>query len=86
MEGETVLLLSDLPEPYYTYASIIGIENFYQLAGKVGGRNIYFPTQECVLKYTVKRLIREEYQKGSSITELAEKYGMARKTIYAYLK
>lgn len=70
-----------LPEPYQTYANIMGIENLYKIAGRYGGRNIYIPTVQSLDIYKRMQNIKKEYN-GHNAKELAEKYGVSESTIY----
>lgn len=84
MNENDMLILNDLPEPLRTYAEIIGLDNMKILARRVGGKTLYIPTEECLLKYGMKRRIRNDYN-GRNIKEMEEKYGLSRSTIYRYL-
>lgn len=84
-EQEANLDICDLPEPLKSYADIIGIEPLCSLADKQGGRSIYIPTKECLVKYSFKKRIRKEFN-GNNLAELQEKYNLSRTTIYRYLK
>lgn len=73
--------ITTLPEPYCTYASILGFDNLYKFAGRYGGRNVYIPTTQSLDLYIRMQNIKTEYN-GKNSKELAEKYGVARSTIY----
>lgn len=70
-----------LPEPYCTYASIMGFDNLYKFADRYGGRTVYIPTVHSLDLYIRKQNLKTEYN-GKNLKELAEKYGVARSTIY----
>ncbi len=75
-----------LPYPLNRYANTIGVGNLIKLSELAGGRNIYIPKKDEILRHFNIAKIKEEYGKGESITVLAQKYGMSRSTIYKYLK
>ncbi len=78
------LLLSDLPEPVRSYAEAVGLENLKRLARQSGGKSLYIPTEECLNKYGLKRLIVKEYKEGENIAALSQKYGLSISTVYRY--
>lgn len=75
-----------LPAPLRQYAQTIGVGNLIKLAELTGGRNIYIPKKEELLRYFTIAHVRNEYKNGESIKTLAEKYSVTRQTIYNYIK
>lgn len=74
-----------LPEELMKYSKLIGLENLLKLADAAGGRKIYIPKKDCILKYFLIEKIRKEYNDGRNITELSKKYDLARSTIHKYV-
>lgn len=75
-----------LPTPLRQYAQTIGVGNLIKLAELTGGREIYIPKKEEILRYFTIDRVKKDYQSGESIKDLAEKYGVTRRTIYNYIK
>lgn len=74
-----------LPAPLRQYARTIGVGNLIKLAELTGGREIYIPKKEEILRYFTIAHVKKDYQSGESIKDLAEKYGVTRQTIYKYI-
>lgn len=74
-----------LPAPLRQYAQTIGVGNLIKLAELTGGREIYIPKKEEILRYFTIAHAKKDYQSGESIKNLAEKYGVTRQTIYKYI-
>lgn len=75
-----------LPAPLRQYAKTVGVGNLLKLAELTGGREIYIPKKDEILKYFTIAHIKKEYENGESIKNLAEKYSVTRQTIYNYIK
>lgn len=86
MDEKYDLKLSDLPPPLNSYAEAVGISGMIKLSEAAGGHNIYIPNKENLLNYAAARLIGEDRKRGLSISELSEKYGVSRNTVYNKLK
>lgn len=74
-----------LPFPLRQYGRIIGMDNLLKLAEAAGGKKIYIPKKDNILKYYLVQQVRTEYD-GSNVQELAEKYGISDRSIYNYIK
>ena len=74
-----------LPKELKGYSELIGLENLLKLADAAGGKRIYIPKRDGILKYFLVEKIRKEYKEGATITELAKKYDLARSTIHEYV-
>lgn len=76
-----------LAPPYDKYAKAVTVRGLYNLCEIVGGRKIYIPKPEAMVKYIIKEMVIEDYYSGNyTIEELAKKYGRATKTIWNYIK
>ncbi len=75
-----------LPAPLRQYAQTIGVGNLIKLAELTGGREIYIPKKDEILRYFTIAHIKKEYESGENIKNLAKKYGVTRQTIYNYIK
>lgn len=67
-------------ELYYQIAEAIGTENFYKLAGVVGGTTIYIPKQEGLLRPVRAARIKAEFN-GYNHSELAKKYNVTERWV-----
>lgn len=76
--------VKQLPQPLRSYTELIGLDNMLKLSEAAGGKKIYIPKKDCILKYFAKEHILEEYN-GKNIKELAEKYNICERTIYKYI-
>lgn len=75
----------DLPEPYMTIASRIGIENMLILIEEFGGESVYIP-RLTTLKNKIRDLnIKNEYT-GYNARTLARKYGISLRRVQQIVK
>ncbi len=80
------LTLEYIPQPYKKYAESIGIENLFKLAEKAGGKNIYLPKPQAILKNLIRHKIVEDYKTGKyTVNELSDKYEISFKTVLKYI-
>lgn len=75
----------DLPEPYMTIASLIGIENTLILANKLGGESLYLPRLTSVNRQIRNRQIQEEFT-GYNIRHLARKHRISVRRVQQLVK
>lgn len=75
-----------LPGDIQRYCRIIGVDNLLKLAEAAGGKRIYIPKKEGILKYFAIEEIRREHQAGATVAALSQKYGISERTIYKYIK
>lgn len=86
MDAKYDLRLSDLPYPIKDYAAAVGISGIIRLSEAAGGQNIYIPNKENLLNYATARHIKEDREKGVTISEISRKYQISRGTVYNKLK
>ena len=79
--------MEDLPATYQMIAKIIGIENAIRFGEELGGEQIYFPKLQHMhfSREARRRKIASEYN-GHNIKELAAKYGVTSRMIYATIR
>lgn len=81
----SVLTKETVPEPYWSYIEVMGLENFMRMIKRYGGKNIYIPKDGAMEKIVLEHTIRQEYN-GRNISKMAKKYDISRKRIYEILK
>lgn len=81
----SILNENTIPEPYRSYISTIGLENFMKMIKKYGGKNIYIPKDGAMEKIILEHTIKNEYN-GRNISQMSRKYDISRKRIYEILK
>lgn len=86
MDEKYDLKLSDLPFPMKNYAEAVGINGFIKLSEAAGGQNIYIPNKENLLNYATARHIKEDRDRGLTVSEICEKYQISHGTVYNKLK
>lgn len=69
------IMAEDLPEPYSQIVEWLGLENTLKLAGEFGGRNMYFPKTDVMIRAARDRAICREFT-GFNLLELAKKYDL----------
>lgn len=74
-----------LPCPLRQYGKAIGLDNLLNLAEAAGGKKIYIPKKDNILKYFFIQQVKKEYN-GRNVAELAKKYGLSERSIYNYIK
>jgi Mor family transcriptional regulator len=67
----------DIPSSFQDIVYAIGIEALLKLSFSVGGTTLYVPKPEFFLHKAKERLIIDEYNKGSTIKELALRYQLS---------
>lgn len=72
--------VSDLPEPYNSLASFIGLENTLVIAGKMGGTTLYLPKIDTLYRSVRDKRICDEFTGGNYKT-LAKKYGLTEQRV-----
>lgn len=77
---ELTLELFASTELYYQIAEAIGTENFYKLAGVVGGTTIYIPKPESLIRPVRDARIKAEFN-GYNHPELARKYNVTERWV-----
>lgn len=70
----------ELPEPYCTIMTNVGIENTLKIIELYQGTGVYFPKVESMLNKIRDRNIRREFN-GGNYKELAIKYGLTERWI-----
>lgn len=70
----------ELPEPYATIMTNIGIDNTLKIIDLYQGTGVYFPKAESILNKIRDRNIRREFR-GGNYKELALKYGLTERWI-----
>lgn len=78
--------ISLLPGDIQKYCRIIGIDNYLKLSEAAGGKKIYIPKKDGILKYFAMGEILKEHQAGVTVAALSQKYGISERTIYKHIK
>ncbi|MBU5441226.1 hypothetical protein KQI79_04140 [Paenibacillus sp. MSJ-34] len=69
-----------IPETYHDIVEQIGMEHFFKLAQAFGGRTIYIPKSDIILRPIRDKRIKEEFN-GYNHVELARKYDLTEKWV-----
>lgn len=86
MDNLDKLNISLLPGDIQKYCRIIGIDNYLKLSEAAGGKKIYIPKKDGILKYFYIEKILKEHQEGVTVATLSQKYGISERTIYNHIK
>jgi len=70
------LPIDQLPSVYREMAEVVGLKNTLELAIVFGGRELYFPKLNNVLRVERDKKILTEYAAGSTADNIAKKYGI----------
>ncbi len=87
MEKEIIeeLTLDDLPDSQREIAEVIGIDNLLKLSDNFAGNSLYINQRKELEKEMVYRRILQEFD-GGNVTELTQRYGVSRATVYKIVK
>lgn len=87
MEKENAygLTLDDLPDSQREIAEVIGIDNLLKLSDNFAGNPLYINQRKELEKEMVYRRIFKEFD-GGNVTELTQRYGVSRATVYKIVK
>ncbi|AEG60032.1 Mor transcription activator domain protein [Desulforamulus ruminis DSM 2154] len=75
MRWENDIMAEDLPEPYSRIVEWVGLENTLKLASELGGRYVYFPKKDVMVRAARDRAICREFT-GYNLADLAKKYDL----------
>lgn len=67
--------INQLPQPYQSLASQIGLEYAMIIAEEFGGTHVYFPKLDTVIRDARDTKIKKEFN-GRNYKELARKYNL----------
>ena len=79
------LTLDDLPDSQREIAEVIGIDNLLKLSDNFAGNPLYINQRKELEKEMVYRRIFKEFD-GGNVTELTQRYGVSRATVYKIVK
>lgn len=75
----------DLPDSCQHLVDIIGIENMVRLMKECGGTYFYIPKSDSLIRTLRDRAIRQEYEKGTSIRNIAMKCSLTESRVRTIL-
>ena len=78
-------LLNRLPGHLRRIAELVGVENTIKIAKEFGGLHVYIHKLDDFYREIRDHKIREAYDKGAKINDLARKYDLSSRHIYNIL-
>ena len=79
------VLLEDFSEEIVSFVDFIGVDMFIDICDRFGGRQLYFPKKESVLRASRNRQIKKMYNIYSK-NEIAKKFGITKRQVENILK
>lgn len=65
-----------IPAPYNEWARMLGVSGLYEFAKRFGGKTLYVPHSDALMRHARDNLIRQDYNNGFNYKKLARKYGL----------
>lgn len=81
MDKETFYDIGALPPNFQLIARQIGVENFISLTEAVGGRYIFIPKKDNLLRYFHKGQMKEDRSHGMTFQQIADRHGLSVDTV-----
>ena len=78
--------IESLPCDCKKIAQRIGVDNLFKVSEAVGGKYIYIPKKDNLLKYLHQEHIREDRAAGMTLEQIAGKYNISIDTVRRTLK